>query len=123
MFGRFSLLLCLLVFGAATKAQISTKQLNGEWQLSDLQGKQISEIEKKKRYKFTTDSLHYSSAKVQLSGAIQLNSEKGICYWTIPGKATPIVFFLQLQADGSLLLWEEGKDDVKGVLKRITTIQ
>lgn len=111
--------LLLLLFCTKLSAQVSHQQIKGEWQLSDLLGKQISESEKKKRYLFTADSLHYYSPKVQLSGSFQLDTEKGICYWTIPGKATPIPLYLKARENGTLLLWEEGKEDVKGVLIKV----
>jgi len=118
MLKQITILLITLV-GTKLSAQVSHQQIKGEWQLSDLLGKQISELEKKKRYIFTADSLHYYSAKVQLSGAFQLNTEKGVCYWTIPGRTSPVPLYLQAQANGTLLLWEEGKEGVKGVLIKL----
>ena len=61
-------------FSLVVSAQTIKEILPGKWKLTSLVNKQTSPIELTKRYRFTTtDSLYFSSSKVQIAMQYQID--------------------------------------------------
>lgn len=113
--------LCLLLAGITAKAQVTSKELMGEWRLDYFIDKNISESEKQKRYIFTADSLTYNSVRKNATGSYTLQPETGECDWFIPELDKPIKLMFKKVASDTLHIKEmRGENPVTGVLVRIS---
>lgn len=113
--------LCLLLAAITAKAQITSKELIGEWRLDSFVEKNISQSEKQKRYIFTAGSLTYHSTRKNATGNYTLQPKTGECEWFIPEMDKPIKLMFKKVATDTLHIKEMSSENpVTGVLVRIS---
>lgn len=119
---EFGIAFIICIFSNTLSAQVSQKYLIGEWRLDSLFEKQISPLEKQKRYIFTSDSLLYRSPRKNIDGTYLLVHQKGILSWKIPDVQHDLILYLNSINKDTLQIKEHGDNAVTGIVIRISEI-
>jgi hypothetical protein len=113
------IVLCFVGFNQQGFAQIKKDSLVGQWKLVELIGKQISEGELQKRYRFTADTFYYTSRKKNLTGSYTLKPATGQLTWVISGLDAPMFLIIKQLPDGRMEMSNEKTDEAMGILEKI----
>lgn len=113
------LILLLFICNNQLQAQIPIDSLIGNWRLSALQGKKISESELQKKYNFSTNGYltYYYSTKA-IKGKITLQAQTGSMLWQPEGAET-VLFQLKLLTNGTIIMTQVNSSGASGILTRV----
>ena len=117
---KFCYILMIVTAHAQTlSAQENMKDnLIGTWRLEGASDKQISMVDKQKRYTFTSDTIHYTSSKLQFSGPYRHNEKDSAFQWDIPIQPYKMHFKYSFNTNDTLFI-DDTLNHAIGVLVRI----